>query len=110
MTMNKKEMVLKQQTQEKEIDLHPGEAMEQTERDLQLSTKSRSISGVYHKDHRKSHQGHRTLTQLKKKLANYLQELLKQKKRPQDITTEKTLEKVLELWDHCQNCDLWLNK
>ena len=109
MTMNKKEMVLRQQTQEKEMDLHPGETMVQTERDLQLSPKSRSISGVYQKDHRKNHQGHRTLIQLKK-LADYLQELLKQKKRPQDITIEKTLEKVLALWDHCRNCDLCLNK
>ena len=66
MTMNKKEMVLRQQTQEKEMDLHPGETMVQTERDLQLSPKSRSISGVYQKDHRKNHQGHRTLIQLKK--------------------------------------------
>ena len=49
-----------------------------------------------------------------KKLDDYLQELLKQKKRPQDIAIDNTLEKLKTksstLWDHCQNCGLWLNK
>ena len=41
-------------------------------------------------------------------LDDYLQELLKRKKRPQDIVIDNTLEKFktksLTLWDHCRNC------
>ena len=47
--MNKKETVLRQNPQEKKIDLQPRKVMVQTQRDLKLSLKRRSISGVYHK-------------------------------------------------------------
>ena len=49
-----------------------------------------------------------------KKLNDFLQELLKQKKRLQGIAIYNTLEKVKTksstLWDHCKNCGLWLSK
>ena len=114
MTMNKKGMVLTQHPQEKEMDLHPREAMVQTQRDLELSLRKRSISGVYHniwqateminweeyipeKDVKEATvikiPGPENLNPVKK-LDDYLQELLKQKKRTQDIAIDKSLEKV----------------
>ena len=42
-------MVLRQYSQEKEIDLKPKEVMVQTQKDLELSLKRRSISLLYHK-------------------------------------------------------------
>ena len=43
-----------------------------------------------------------------KKLGDYLQELLKQKKRPQDATIDNTLEKVRD--NMGPNCEFWLIK
>ena len=111
--MNKKGMVLRQHPQEKEMDVQPREVMVQTQKDLELSPKRRSIRRVYHK----IWQAMQTIIQkyipekdvkeailIKpsrpgnfdsvKKLDDYLQELLKQKKRPQDIVTDNTLGKV----------------
>ena len=49
-----------------------------------------------------------------KKLNDFLQELLKPKKRLQGIAIYNTLEKIKRksstLWDHCQNCGLLLSK
>ena len=49
-----------------------------------------------------------------KKLHDYLQELVKQKKRSQVITIDNTLEKVqdkvLDIMGDCENCVLWLNR
>ena len=42
-------MVLRQYSQEKEIDFKPKEVMVQTQKDLELSLKRRSISLLYHK-------------------------------------------------------------
>lgn len=45
-----------------------------------------------------------------KKLDNYLQEFLKQKKRPQHIAMTldpRSKRKSSASWDHCQYCGLW---
>ena len=71
--------------QHPQIDHHPREVMVQTQRDLELSLKRRSISGVYPRkryqrgNFDEKHPGQRSLTQFKK-LYDYMQELLKQKK------------------------------
>ena len=44
--MNKIGMVLRQHPQEKEMDLQPTEMVVQTQRDLELSPKRRSVSGA----------------------------------------------------------------
>ena len=109
--MNKKGMVLRQHPQEKEMDVQPREVMVQTQKDLELSPKRRSIRGVYHKIWQAMiiqkyipEKDVKEVILIKpsrpenldsvKKLDDYLQELLKQKKRPQDIVTDNTLGKV----------------
>ena len=97
MTLNKKGMVLRQHPQEKEMDLQPREVMVQTQRDLELLLKRRSISGVYHNDNSEKYIPEKDVKEViliktprpenlesVKKLDDYLQELLKQKMRPQD--------------------------
>ena len=85
--------------------------MVQTQKDLELSSKRRSISGVTYGKLCKRQFGEiyprkyvKEAILIKtprpenldpvKKLDDYLQELLNQKKRPQDIVIDNTLEKV----------------
>ena len=113
MTLNKKGMVLRQHPQEKEMDLQSREVMVQMQRDLESLLRRRSISGVYQdmasyaNDNSEKYIPEKYVKEAiliktprpenldpVKKLDDYLQELLKQKKRPQDIAIDNTLEKV----------------
>ena len=125
-------MVLRQHPQEKEMDLQPREVMVQTQRDLELSLKKYKWSVPQDMTSFANDNSERYIPEKDsqeaiviktprpknfdpvKKLDGYLQEILKQTKRPQDIAIDNILgnaqDKVLDIMGPLPKLWLWLNK